>query len=139
MRRRIELDPRYANRQVFAAERGINYRIVSSFERGERSNYDASTIAAIEVGYGLRPGAIAGALDGGDLGPVASPEPEARPPVPPEPPTSAEAARRLFPGDETLQLLWQLDESEDHRARLIEVIRELRRKSAGEGDGRAAG
>jgi hypothetical protein len=70
VRRRIELDPRYANRQTFTSERGMHYRIVGDLERGARSNYDSSTIAAAEVAYGLEAGAIAAALDGGDFAPT---------------------------------------------------------------------
>jgi hypothetical protein len=58
MRRRIELDPRYKNRTLFTAERGVEYRIVNAIERGERSNYDQITITSLEVAYGLAPGAV---------------------------------------------------------------------------------
>jgi hypothetical protein len=67
VRRRIELDPRYANRQTFTTERGILYRTVGDLEHGARSNYDSSTLAAAEVAYGLQAGAIAAALGGAPL------------------------------------------------------------------------
>lgn len=70
MRRRVELDPRYSNRQAFAAERGVGYRTVSDIERGRRGNYDDSTIAAIEVAYAVRAGSVAAALAGGELEPL---------------------------------------------------------------------
>lgn len=70
IRRRLDLDPRYRNRQVFAAERGVEYRIVSDFERHRRSNYHAVTIAEIERAYDLPPGSVGRVLAGGDLEPA---------------------------------------------------------------------
>jgi hypothetical protein len=70
VRRRIELDPRYSNRQLFAAERGIGYRTVSDLERARRGNYDDSTIAAVEVAYAVTAGSAARVLAGGELGPL---------------------------------------------------------------------
>lgn len=69
IRRRLDLDPRYRNRQVFADERGVEYRIVSDIERARRSNFHAVTIAEIERAYKLPAGAVARYLDGGSLEP----------------------------------------------------------------------
>lgn len=73
MRRRIEVDPRYSNRQLFADERGVNYRTISDIERGRRDNYEDATIASLEVAYAVRPGSIRRAVAGGELEPVPSP------------------------------------------------------------------
>jgi hypothetical protein len=70
VRRRIEVDPRYSNRQLFADERGVNYRSISDIERGRRDNYEDATIASLEVAYAVRPGSIRRAVDGGDLEPL---------------------------------------------------------------------
>lgn len=70
MRRRVEIDPRYRNRRVFVAERGMDYRMVNTVERGQRSNYEPQTIAAFEEAYQLAPGAIARTLNGADLEPL---------------------------------------------------------------------
>lgn len=78
VRRRIELDPRYSNRQTFADERGVSYRIVSDIERGRRGNYEPATIAALEVAYGLAAGSIGRALAGGGLDTLPQPAPAPR-------------------------------------------------------------
>lgn len=92
IRRRLDLDPRYRNRQVFADERGAEYRIVSDIERGRRSNFHAATIANIERAYGLSSGAIARYVDGGELD---EPRPRA-----PEPPPAGRRLKVLETGDE---------------------------------------
>ena len=56
--RRVELDPRYMNRSLFCAERGLNYRLTYDIESGARTNYGTITLRAIEVAYGLAMGAI---------------------------------------------------------------------------------
>ena len=68
VRRRLELDPRYRNRQTFSRERGPRlYRVFSDVELGKRSSYKPSTLAEIEAAYQLEPGSIGRFLDGGDL------------------------------------------------------------------------
>lgn len=81
MRRRIEIDPRYSNRSLFARENGAQLRILSAVELGERDTYEAGTISAIEVIYRLRPGAIRRFLAGEATGLEAN-ERRARPPSP---------------------------------------------------------
>jgi transcriptional regulator with XRE-family HTH domain len=65
--RRVEIDPRYKNRSLFADERGLNWRLLHDVERAKRANYAPDTVAALEVAYGLAPGAVGRALDGGEL------------------------------------------------------------------------
>lgn len=65
--RRIWLDPRYANRRMFAKERGIDYRLVSDIERVRRTNFGLAATAEIELAYGLAPGSIGRFLVGGEL------------------------------------------------------------------------
>lgn len=88
VRRRIELDPRYANRRLFADERGVNYRTVSDVERGRRDNYEDATITALEVAYAVKPGSVSHALAGGELEPL----PGARPSLAPVPPLVTEGS-----------------------------------------------
>ena len=73
-RRRVEIDPRYKNRTLFAEERGMNWRLLHDIERAKRTNFEPETLAAIEVAYELAPGAIARALDGADLEPASASE-----------------------------------------------------------------
>lgn len=73
VQRRIEIDPRYRNRRTFAAERGMNWRLLHDIERAKRANFEPETLAAVEVAYDLAPGAIARALAGGDLAPRGAP------------------------------------------------------------------
>jgi hypothetical protein len=125
VRRRIELDPRYANRRLFAAERGLNYRIITDLEHGRRGNYEPSTLTAAEVAYGLAAGSIARSAAGGELEPL----PVTAPPEPPAsryPPAPAawdagdprdDVAARLFDGDtlhdRMIRNIWRLGEAYD--------------------------
>ena len=71
--RRLELDPRYRNRQTFARERGPRlYRVFSDVELGKRSSYKPAALAEIEAAYQLEPGSIGRFLGGGDLDPPQS-------------------------------------------------------------------
>jgi hypothetical protein len=79
VRRRIELDPAYRNRQTFVTARGLNYRTVSDIESGRRDNYGPQTIVALEVAYAVTPGAVRAALAGGDLEPLPGPAPRLAP------------------------------------------------------------
>lgn len=78
VRRRIELNPAYHNRQTFVTERRLNYRTVSDIENGRRDNYEPQTISAIEVAYAVAPGSVRAAIAGGELEPLAAPEPSRR-------------------------------------------------------------
>src|ERR1700744_4726356 len=82
VRRRLDLDPRYRNRKLFAQERcpGL-YRVLSDIELGRRSGYKPAVLLAIERAHGAAPGSIDRFLAGGDLAarqsePAAAPPPE---------------------------------------------------------------
>jgi hypothetical protein len=85
VRRRLELDPRYRNRKLFAQERcpGL-YRVLSDIELGRRSSYKPAVLLEIEGAYGLEPGSIDRFLAGGDLDASASEPATAPPPEVPE-------------------------------------------------------
>lgn len=73
--RRVQLDPRWANRRTFAAETHSGkqaswYRIITSIENGDRTNYSRETLAAVEVAYRLMPGSIQRTIDSGALEPA---------------------------------------------------------------------
>jgi hypothetical protein len=131
VRRRIELDPRYSNRQLFAAERGINYRTVSDVERGRRDNYEGGTVTALEVAYAVAPGSIGRALAGGELEPLpgpARPEPGAPPnpfaSVMPDEPEGDEAWTMFpDPADRPLRAIWRQPLPYQKR---VEKVAELR-------------
>ncbi|WP_326828742.1 hypothetical protein OIE13_22820 [Streptosporangium sp. NBC_01810] len=70
--RRVQLDPRYANRRLFAADthsgkEGSWYRMITSVENGGRDNYSRETKAALERAYQLRPGSFDHSLRSGEL------------------------------------------------------------------------
>lgn len=136
VRRRIELDPRYSNRQLFAAERGINYRTVSDVERGRRDNYEDGTITALEVAYGVKPGSIGQFLAGGEL--EALPRPAEAPPVPRNPfaafasqfsEPEDDPAWDMFPdpADKLLRWIWRMPVPVEDREQLVADIRARRR------------
>jgi hypothetical protein len=151
IRRRLDIDPRYQNRQVFADERGVEYRIVSAIERGERANFQIVTIAKLEAAYDLAPGSIASFLAGGELelrepaAPLAEPAPARRLRVLDDPTISsselaaeiamveAELAARTPPRDATEARIWQMpDLLPDERRKFVAVLRILRRGPGGE-------
>lgn len=76
--RRVQLDPRYANRRTFVAEthsgkEGSWYRMITSIENGDRTNYGRETLAAMEVAYQLKPGSIQRTINSGTLEPAPTP------------------------------------------------------------------
>lgn len=83
--RRIEIAARYKNKNLFAAERQINRRMLWSIESGERDTYTPDTLRDIERAYMLVPGSMGRTLAGGDLEPVSdrAPAPVLRPVPPP--------------------------------------------------------
>lgn len=69
--RRIQIDPRYKNRELFITERGqgISRSVFIDLETRGRTNFEAATIVALGVIYELPPGWLAAAL-AGDLRPL---------------------------------------------------------------------
>ena len=68
--RRVELDPRYRNRSLFAKEREINLRLAQDIENAARDNFDAPTRAFIALKYGWTADSVDRVLAGGDPVPV---------------------------------------------------------------------
>lgn len=69
-RRRVDIDPRYHNRRIFAEERGVGYFTVLDIELAKPRSlkFEQSTVANLERAYGLGHGAIDKFLeDGGEL------------------------------------------------------------------------
>jgi hypothetical protein len=92
--RRVEIDLRYRNRQLFADERGLNWRLLYDIERAKRTNFEPETKAAIEVAYMLAPGSVDRVLAGGELEPQSAPDPAA-PRERPLPPILADAPEEV--------------------------------------------
>lgn len=108
--RRVELDPRYRNKRTFAAERGVNWRLVYDIENAKRTNYEPDTLRAIEVAYGLAPGNLDRILAAGEIETVSasrSQEPQRA-----ETGGMADPAAVLFPTDPVAQDIWRRDISE---------------------------
>lgn len=110
--RRAEIDPRYANRTLFAAERDIDYRLAYDIEEGRRSNYRTTTLAGIATAYAVTLDSMRAVLsaDGRLEGTRQPPAPPAGTTVPPLSFPGAsdadhEAAARVFPGDKAAQAL----------------------------------
>ena len=101
-RRRVDLDSRYRNRQAFADERKIDYRLAYDIESAARINYRKTTLYAVEQAYGWEPGSIRRVLAGGEPALVA---------VAVEPPAPAEPARRY--ADPNLEAIWRMTELDE--------------------------
>lgn len=71
--RRIELNPAWQNREVFAAAHDISARVLSALENGKRFNFEPGTRARIEVAYQLAPGSLQRTAAAGPLEPAATP------------------------------------------------------------------
>lgn len=111
MRRRVELDPRYRNRALFAREKGIHYRLVQDTENAAdtRANLEEQTKALIEVAYELAPGSVGDVMAGGSsLRPALAAGPDRRP----------EIVRQLW-GHEHVRTLWGIDRPESERLALV--------------------
>lgn len=74
IQRRAHLDPKYRNRQAFADEKQLDYRVVSDIEKHRRTNFSAPMIASLEVAYRWAPGSIKTVLAGGNPTPLAGNE-----------------------------------------------------------------
>jgi hypothetical protein len=70
VQRRIELNPRWRKRTVFAEDHGLNWRLLYDIERARRDTFGDETLAAVEVAYRWRKGSIAAVLAGRDPVPM---------------------------------------------------------------------
>jgi hypothetical protein len=68
--RRVELGIEFKNRSLFAAEVGLNYRLVQDIENAARDNFEDVTLLAIDRAYRWQGGSSARVLDGGDPEPM---------------------------------------------------------------------
>jgi hypothetical protein len=64
--RRTRLAPQYKSRLRFAADTGLNERLVADLENARRTSYRHTTLTAVETAYRWAPGSISRVLDGGD-------------------------------------------------------------------------
>lgn len=94
--RRIQIDPRYKNRRLFAREVGLNWRLLFDIEQHKRSNFEPETLMAIARAYRVTYESLLDTLHGGFLQPSRSDygerdgrEPEAGADAAPEPSVTA--------------------------------------------------
>lgn len=64
--RRTRIDPKYKSRLKFAADTGLNERLISDLENARRSSFRSTTLGAVETAYRWAPGSIERVLEGGD-------------------------------------------------------------------------
>lgn len=64
--RRTRLDPQYKSRLKFAADTGLNERLIADLENARRSSYRPTTLGAVETAYRWAPGSIDRVLAGGE-------------------------------------------------------------------------
>src|SRR5580700_11065336 len=109
--RRAQIHARYKNRRLFAAETGINWRLLYDMEHAKRDNFRPKTLSAFETAYQLVPGSIERVLAGGDLEPLPDAPRIAAVPDHAVPRTLREedaddVIEALIAGNEVLRLLW---------------------------------
>lgn len=63
-RRRVELDPSYANRAEFLRATGLNKKFIERLETASPANYRDATLAKAELAYRWEEGSIRGVLEG---------------------------------------------------------------------------
>jgi len=118
--RRVEIGARYRNKNLFAAERELNRRMVWSVENGVRDTYGRETLRAVEAAYMLAPGSLDRTLAGGPLEPAEEPRSSPRPVIV----HSTPGAEEKFIAS-VLELLSPLDR---------QVIRDINRMTDEEGN-----
>ncbi|MEV0382297.1 hypothetical protein [Nonomuraea sp. NPDC050643] len=121
--RRVELDVRYRNRRTFAAEVGLDYRVLYDIESARRTNFSDTTKRAIEQAYRLKAGNLDQVLQGGDLDPsepILNADRSQPPATLPEP-------ERVYE-DDAEQHLWETPAlSDTERRQLIYHLQAMRR------------
>lgn len=83
--RRIQIDPRYKNRRLFAREVGLNWRLLFDVEAHKRTNFEAETLMAIARAYRVTYPSLLDTLHGGSLQPSRGDEGAQEPETAPEP------------------------------------------------------
>lgn len=148
-RRRVDLDPRFQNRTVFAEERGLNYRLAYDIEEAKRSNFRPATLAAIASAYAVTAESVSAVLRGdGELEPLPADAPRITAVPAPVPPgatlsaidriaaliataTPAEleildaTVEGIVAGDEVLEMMWSAP-SRHHLGELMPREQRLR-------------
>lgn len=121
--RRVQLDVRYRNRRAFAADVGLDYRVLYDIESARRTNFSDATKRAIEHAYQIRTGNLDQMLEGGEPDPIDPPSrPEPSQTFTPPPPTE-----RLYE-DDAEQHLWETPGlSAAERRQLIGHLQVMRR------------
>lgn len=112
-RRRVELDSRYQNRTVFAAERGIDYRLAYDIEEARRGNFRTTTLTAIANAYAVTAESLFAVLRGA----------AALEPVPG--PARSDAVRKLSPPadeDPTERLIRRILEADEPSRKVLKII-----------------
>ena len=101
--RRIQISPRYKNRQLFIDERGrgLSASVFIGLETRGRTNFEAATVVALETIYELPAGWLSAALTG-NIGPLPGPGT-------PMPGDVAAALRSLVDDDVTKEWLDQVE------------------------------
>jgi hypothetical protein len=121
--RRVQLDVRYRNRRTFAAEVGLDYRVLYDIESARRTNFSDTTKRAIEQAYQLKPGNIDQVLKGGGLDANELDRHAAHP----QPPVATPEIERRYE-DDAEQHIWETPGlSESQRRQLIGHLKVMRR------------
>lgn len=126
--RRIQIDPKYRVRTVFARERGINYKLAADVETGYRADFATATLAEIARAYEVTYESIGEALRGGDLVPAEGAPAGAAEAID----DAADPAALLFPDPSQVveRAIWrQTGKSEDLRAEEIRQWRLARERA----------
>ena len=117
--RRVQLDPAYANRGVFARSEGVkvSYAVIRDLETGARVNFDPATLALADASYRYAAGSIQRVISGGDPLPLEDIREE-----PPGEPAEAQQEHRTY-DDPTLEYLWRTPGlSEGQRKTLVDIV-----------------
>jgi hypothetical protein len=123
--RRAQISARYKNRREFAADTGLNWRLLYDVEQAKRDNFRPETLRAFESAYHLAPGSIDRVLAGGDLEPLPDAPriaavPDSAIPRTPREEDADEAIEALIAGNEVLRLLWNYPDPKGPVGKLLD-------------------